>query len=452
MFTSLPHTLKKYGLEADARTLFELYECMTAGLIVTLGDLFSIGQLVIVKNKRQIAPYTLAFYNYFLGIDTKNVHTLNEAVENSISYNTWLNNFLGQTGKTKIDFDASELVDKFLNDVLRKSSAEEIARRFSGEDLLKNDNPDEPDSGSSQGTPFKDTLADYRNISLDALLERMERIAKQQRFSHSGGSHWIGTDGISPYGYSGRGIGGIRIGGQSAGKSARKVLTDPSFYPVNIYRALSDNNVDAALASLKGVEDQFVDLEIDIDKTIDEGARNGGLFIPYLKKIPRKSIQVVLLMDNGGESMRHYSEAVSVLFHKMKTRFTHDIKFFYFHNSIYDWVYSDEKRRKKSIVPFERLLKLDPRHRVFIVGDAYMAPEELLSPYGAIERREECPRESIKYIQDLAKKFKKIVWLNPQDRQNWFVFTARHIMPIIKMFPLTPYGIEKAVSYVNQRK
>ncbi|GAB4342036.1 MAG: hypothetical protein Kow0099_19220 [Candidatus Abyssubacteria bacterium] len=452
MFSSFPQTLKQYGLQADVRTIGELYHCMSRGLVTSLGDLFDIGRILVVKGKRDVAPYTLAFFDYFLGIETKHAKTLDEAVANSVAFKTWLDRYLEQTGKTQWEFNEAELVDKFLDDVLRSSSAEEIARRFAGQDIMDQDNPDMEDLGGDQTgrrSPFADALADYRNIDIDEILRRMERVARQQKFPHSGGNHWIGTDGISPYGHGGRGIGGVRIGGAGRGKSARKILGDPEYYPVMLDKVLTDDTIDVALASLKNIADSHIDFKLDIEKTIEEGVRKGGIFIPYLKPVTEDRVQVMLFIDNGGYSMRPYAHAVSTLFLKMKRRFSHDLKIYFFHNSIYDRLYTDEYRRDP--VPLHKIMQNDPAHRLFIVGDADMAPHELLSRYGAIEPREECEIPSIELLAQIASRFSRIAWLNPIPPRAWPMTTADYIMRLIKMFPLTPHGISRAVEYMNRK-
>jgi len=451
MFTSFPQTLKKYGLQADVRTIGELYECMQRGLVSSLGDLFDIGRILVVKGKRDIAPYNLAFFNYFLGIETEHARTLEEAVRNSASFATWLETYLEQAGKSKWDFDESELVDKFLDEVLQSSSAAEIARKIAGEDIFADDDPDMKDAGGGGGgrSPFEDAWADYRNIDIEEIMRRMERVARQQRGPHSGGSHWIGTDGVSPYGHSGRGAGGVRIGGAGKGKSARKVLGDPEYYPVMLDKVLTDDTIDVTLAALKNIMESTVDFELDIEKTIDEGVKKGAIFIPYLRPISDDKLQVLLFIDNGGYSMRPHARTVSNLFLKMKRRFTHDLKIYFFHNSIYDRVYTDEIRREP--VPLSKVLKLDPIHKVFIVGDADMSPHELLARYGSIEPREECETPSIEYLRQIATHFPKTVWLNPIPQRSWLVTTAEYVMRVMKMYPLTPHGIADAVEFMARK-
>jgi uncharacterized protein with von Willebrand factor type A (vWA) domain len=133
----------------------------------------------------------------------------------------------------------------------------------------------------------------------------------------------------------------------------------------------------------------------------------------------------------------------------MKRRFTHDLKIYFFHNSIYDRVYTDEIRREP--IPIEKVLKADPCHKVFIVGDADMAPHELMARYGSIEPREECPTPSIEYLRKIATKFPKTVWLNPIPKKSWLITTAEYILRVMKMFPLTPHGIKDAVEYMNRK-
>lgn len=452
MFTSFPQTLKKYGLQADVRTIGEVYHCMKQGLVSNLGDLYDIGKFLIVKNKRDMAPYNIAFFDYFLDIQTEGARTLEEAVTNSISYNNWLTNYLEQTGKTKWDFDEKELVEKFLDETLQSSSAEEIARKFSGEEMFADDDPNMKDLGGGDNggrSPYADALADYTDIDIAEILRRMEMVAKQQKGPHSGGGHWIGADGVSPYGHSGRGLGGVRIGGAGRGKSARKVLGDPEYYPVMIDKVLTDDMVDVTLASLKNIADSAIDFELDIEKTIDEGVKKGGIFFPYLKPVIEDKLQVVLLIDNGGYSMRPYSEAVRSLFLKMKRRFTHDMKIYFFHNAIYDRVYSDEIRRTP--VALHKILQFNRDHKVFIVGDADMSPHELLATYGSIEPREECETPSIKQLKRIADKFPKTVWLNPLPQKVWLTTTAEYVMRVMKMYPLTPHGIAKAIEYMNRK-
>ena len=135
--------------------------------------------------------------------------------------------------------------------------------------------------------------------------------------------------------------------------------------------------------------------------------------------------------------MAPYIRSVQQLFRKMKTRFSHDLEVFYFHNTIYDRVWIDERR--STYISIDKLLMYNKDYRVFFIGDSAMAPYEL-SPL------------SIRNIQAIAKKFKKTVWLNPEPLKYWpGTYTIQVMKELIPMFPLTPHGIERAVRKMNAK-
>jgi uncharacterized protein with von Willebrand factor type A (vWA) domain len=280
-------------------------------------------------------------------------------------------------------------------------------------------------------------MADYTGLSLEELLERMRKIKEEQKSKHSGGSHWIGTGGISPYGHGGAAKGGIRAGGTGGGKMARAVLGDKNYFPVDMDRLVNDNNIDAALASLKGIIEESAHDEIDIENTIKLGIKRGGLFIPEIKKITEQNLKVILLIDNGGYSMLSYVKVVRELFKKMKTRFAHDLETYYFHNTIYGEVYSDANRTQR--VKIKALLAKDPEYRIFIIGDATMGAYEI-------------NHQSLDTYEKLKAKFKKIAWINPEPVKYWpHTISLQIIKELIPMYPMTPRGIERAVTEMNRK-
>ena len=81
MFSDFPQTLRRYGIDADVRVIMDMYRTMEMGIVTNLGSLFDVCQHLICKSRREIAPYTLAFWEYFLGIDTTNYNTIDDAVQ-----------------------------------------------------------------------------------------------------------------------------------------------------------------------------------------------------------------------------------------------------------------------------------------------------------------------------------------------------------------------------------
>ncbi|MGB2398455.1 MAG: hypothetical protein ACPH63_07070 [Flavobacteriaceae bacterium] len=438
MFTSLPERFKNYHLKVDVRTLLLLQKAIERELVKTIGDLYNVLRTFIVKSPELIGPYTRAFYDYFLAIDIKNGELLHDAVLRSKTFEEWK---AQNTGRLDEEMTRKQMADRFLDDV--HMTHYDIQKVIDGRELWEKDrgdledNPQNDQDEKAERRPL-DQMADYSDLTLEELMQRMEEVLKQQKSEHSGGSHWVGSGGISPYGHSGAAKEGIRVGGSGGGKMARKVMGDANFFPVDLDAILNDNNIDAALASLKGIVEESAQEMLDVKQTIDRGLERGGLFLPEIKNQTEEKLQVLLFIDNGGYSMHPYIKAVQTLFRKMKTRFAHDLETYYFHNTIYGQVYSDQQRRKR--VPIERILSKSPNYHVFFVGDAAMAPYELTN-------------QSMNTYMEITKHFSKCAWLNPEPLKFWeHTLTIQIIKELIPMESLTPAGIEKAVLRMNKNK
>ena len=437
MFTTLPEAFKKFDLAVDVRALLLLQRAMDKGLVRTIGDLFNVLRTFIIKDPEHMGPYTKAFYAYFLDINIRPNDRLNDAILRSQTFEQWNEtNF----GRIEDDITPDEWVNRFLDQVhLTHYDIKEVLDGRELWDKDKGDLEDNPEVNKDEvlNRPL-DRMADYSDLTLEELMQRMGEVKEQQQSEHSGGSHWIGTGGISPYGHGGAAKDGIRVGGSGGGKMARKVLGDSNFFPVDLEAILNDNNIDAALASLKGILDETAHEILDVKETIEKGLERGGLFIPEIKNETFDKLQVLLIIDNGGYSMHPYIKSVQTLFRKMKTRFAHDLETYYFHNTVYRQVFTDSQRRKS--LPIERLLSKDPNYHVFFIGDAAMAPYEL-------------DRASLNTYSEIKEHFKKVAWLNPEPVRYWNgTLSTQIIKELLPMYPLTPKGIEQAVLEMNRKK
>lgn len=437
MLSSLPEKFRSHGLKADVRTLLLLRKAMQKGLIKTMGDVYNVLKGIVVKEPSDMGPFTKAYYEYFLYVPIKPGQTLEDAILRSETFAQWKTQFLDEADR---DLTDEQLVTTFLDQVHLTSY--DIKEVINGKEIWDKDNPDQEDKDpiNPNHEPQErvlDKMADYSDLTLEELLERMEKVREQQRTQHGGGSHWIGTGGISPYGHGGAAKNGIRVGGQGGGKMARKVMGDKNYFPIDRDALLNDNNIDAALASIKGVIEESATEKLDVPLTIKSGLKRGGLFIPELTNEKNEELKVIVLIDNGGYSMAPYVRSVQSLFRKMRTRFAHDLEVYYFHNTIYDRVYVDERRTKS--ITIDKLLMHSKTYRVFFIGDAAMAPYELNS-------------YSINTIKSIVHKFKKSVWLNPEPLRYWpHTYTIQVMKELVPMFPLTPAGIERAVRAMNTK-
>ncbi len=273
---------------------------------------------------------------------------------------------------------------------------------------------------------------------------------KEQTEAHHGGSKWIGTGGTSPVGHSGFHPGGMRVGGVSRNKSAVKVALERRYRDYSQEGPLTESQMGEALKRLRNMVPHGPKDKVNIEKTIYETMRNAGEIEIVFDQSLRDRLKVILAIDNGGWSMDPYIGIVQTLFNYARAQFK-DLKTFYFHNTIYDYLWEDPQRRLKPF-PVVELPRLDPETRFIIVGDASMAPYELLSTDGSIYVGERSGKPSYMRLEFIAKTFRHSVWLNPVPQAEWpYTRTIQHIREIFPMFELTLDGLEKAVTYLMRK-
>lgn len=285
-----------------------------------------------------------------------------------------------------------------------------------------------------------------------------ERLARQKE-EHHGGSYWIGTGGTSPFGHGGYHPAGLRISGGSVNRSAVKVAAERRYRDFRTDETLSTRQFELALRKLRQLS-QNVDApreELDVAATIDATCRKAGwLELVWVK--PRKNIlKLVLLMDSGG-SMTPYSRLCSQLFNAAsKVNHFKDIKFYYFHNCVYQTLFLDPFCRSNASVPTAEVLRnLDPDYRLLIVGDASMAPSELLMVGGAIDWTAYNEETGLSWLERLAAHFPYAAWLNPIPKAYWPTTEGQETITIISkvfpMFELTVEGLEQAVKALKSKR
>lgn len=289
--------------------------------------------------------------------------------------------------------------------------------------------------------------AKLEQLGGEELMRRfMERLAEQTE-RHDGGDKWVGTGGKSPFGHGGQHPTGIRVGGPAKSRSAMKVAEERKFKDYRTDALLDIRQLRVALRRLRTLTRSGDKTELDLDETIDETCKNAGE-IEMVFRAPRKNdVRVLLLMDVGG-TMDPYYDAVSQLLTALhEERGLRDFKAYYFHNCVYDHVYSKARMWREDAVPTGDVLRhLDDRWKVVFVGDAAMHPAELVEPHGGIDPRITTPTPGIKWLHRIATHFGRTVWVNPEPTWNWDDYqTVRTIRKLFPMFPLTVDGLGDAV-------
>src|SRR5215475_16209010 len=276
--------------------------------------------------------------------------------------------------------------------------------------------------------------AALERLSSDELMRRFLERLQEQTERHDGGDKWVGTGGRSPFGHGGVHPTGIRVGGESKSRSAMKVAEERHFKDYRTDAALDLRQVKVSLRRLRQLTRLGQETELDLDDTIDETCRNAGEIELVFRAPRRNNVRLLLLMDVGG-TMDPYFEPVSRLLTALhEERGLRDFQAYYFHNTIYDHLYTRARMlRVDEIATADVLRRLDGRWKLAVVGDASMHPAELLEPEGNIDPRRTSKTPGIAWLQRIADHFQRCIWLNPDPERSWK--STRTTAAIASVFP-----------------
>jgi Uncharacterized protein conserved in bacteria len=162
------------------------------------------------------------------------------------------------------------------------------------------------------------------------------------------------------------------------------------------------------------------------------------------------AVKVLMFFDVGG-SMDGYVRTCEELFSAVRTEFKH-LEYYYFHNMLYDFVWTDNSLRFTEKVPTMDIFhRFTSDYRVIMVGDASMGPYEITHPGGSVEYYNQEPGAI--WLQRLTNTFDKVIWLNPVKEAHWpYTQSIEMVTQLMDkhMYPLTIHGLEDAMSYLSK--
>jgi hypothetical protein len=394
MFIDFFYMLKDVGVPVTPTSFLSLHKALQKGLVQSLDDFYISARTILIKSERYFDLFDQVFAHHFQGAELPE----KEAME--------------------LDALTRALLEEWLRDPKVLADALGV---------------DE---------------SEIKKLTPEELVEYFKERLKDQTERHEGGNKWIGTGGTSPVGHSGHHPGGMRVGGISRNKSAVKVAMERRYKDYSLQGPLTQAMVGEALKRLRNMIADGPADRVDVDETIYKTMKNAGEIEIIFKRALKDRLKLILAIDNGGWSMDPYISVVQTLFDYSRYQFK-DIKTFFFHNTIYDNLWADASRYKKP-QPVDEMVRFDPDTRLIILGDASMAPYELVSSDGSIHIEERIRKPSMDRLKFLADTFKYSVWLNPVPERVWHhTRTIMEIKRIFPMFELSIDGLEKAVSYLR---
>jgi len=289
-------------------------------------------------------------------------------------------------------------------------------------------------------------------MDLEELKRLFEERLAEQTEAHHGGNYWVGTGGTSAFGHSGLHPGGIRVGGESRNRSAVKVAGERRYRSYRTDAIVGVRQFEVALRRLRQLSSKNDSLpdELDIEATIESTADNAGILTLEYRRSRKNNVRVLLLMDVGG-SMHPYIRVCSQLFSAVhKSSHFKDLRFHYFHNCIYEHLFLDTYCAYDNCVLTSRVLhELSGEYKLILVGDAAMAPSELMARDGIIWWGRTNAEPGIEWLRKLARHFDHAVWLNPIPEREWSrmygQYTMEKVREVFPMYELSVDGLTAAV-------
>jgi uncharacterized protein with von Willebrand factor type A (vWA) domain len=396
MFVSFFFLLREAQIPVSPTAFLTLQKALKQGLIATLDDFYTAARAILVKSERYFDLFDQIFAHYFQGAELPDVEGF------------------------ELDAIARAMLDQWLQ------NPKELA------DVLGMD------------------AADLQRLTPEELIAYFKARLEDQEGRHDGGNRWIGTGGTSPVGHSGHHPGGMRVGGVSRNKSAVKVAMERRYKDYSLSGPLTQAMVGEALKRLRNLVPTGPRDQVNVEESIYQTMKNGGEIEIVFDRSLKDRLKVILAVDNGGWSMDPYVALVQTLFDYGRAQFK-ELKTYFFHNTIYDTLWADPARYRQPLAVRD-LGRQDPETRLIIVGDASMAPYELMAADGSIYIQERSGRPSLEVLRGLADTFPHCVWLNPVPARMWpHTRTIGIIGEIFPMCELTIDGLEKAVTHLMTR-
>ncbi|MEA1960150.1 MAG: VWA domain-containing protein [Bacillota bacterium] len=398
MFTDFYYYLRHFGVPVSMNEWQTLMEALEKGMAgSSLTGFYRLCRAILVKTEAHYDRFDLAFASYFKDVETP------EGLPDKIW--EWLN---------------KELPPIEVTDEMRRN---------------------------------------HQQLDLEEMKRMLEERLKEQTEEHHGGNKWVGTGGTSPFGHSGYHPEGIRIGGEGRNQSAVKVAGMRRFQEFRTDETLGVRQFQVALRKLRQFTTRLdgVREELDLDGTIDQTSKNAGRLELVWDRPRVNGMKVLLLMDAGG-SMFSYSRLCNQLFTAVnKANHFKDLKIFYFHNCIYDWMYNTPGCYQDDYMDTEYILRTYSKdYRVIIVGDASMAPYELMREGGVVDWELYNNRPGIDWLKQIRQHFDYSVWLNPIPTKYWDwmdgAYTIRTIASVFPMEELTVEGLERAIHKLKNKQ
>jgi len=218
--------------------------------------------------------------------------------------------------------------------------------------------------------------------------------------------------------------------------------TFPHFIQAEEYFPVTRRQMKQSWRSVRSTLREGPCRELDLEETVHAIGRQGIFLEPVLVPERINSIELFLLLDQGGSMTP---------FHAFSTRLTEtalrggrlgQISPYYFRNCPIEYLYTDSAQiRAVSLNDFMDCLHTR-RTSILFFSDAGAARGRLS------EKRVEM---TAAFLYQIRQYVQRIVWLNPMPRSRWSATSAEKIRAFVPMFDLSRSGLDDAMGILRGR-
>lgn len=448
-FQKFLYALREEEIKASTSEWIDLQKTLAEGEVQSVDDLYIVSRAVLVKDVTSYSKFDTVFSRMFYSVEPAELRAEEEYEEKL--HEEYQKKLREESENEKEQPEEKEETEEenLSQEVVEPGSTEE---HHGGEDVHKaiEDSKSSGHEGGGnlqQNSEQKDKEQEQKQGGSGQKLEQDEGGGKAQETNEGG------------EGKEEKETGGVRrketekkqdvMQEGKGGYSARERVVERKYDQYDKDQILNYEQFGRVLSKLTAIIHEATEVptgKLDAGATVRSIAEHAGVPELVWQEETEKKPKVVLMFDVGG-STDGFRPIMEKLFAAAKD-YLDDVEVYYFHNAIYGDVWPQKDGNYPThFIPLKAILKKEQDSRVIIVGDAWMAENELFDN-PTDESGRYFPSGMDSFMQ-LRKTFNHMVWINPIRENDHDEMdnsgTIAEIKKVFSMHDMTLRGLEKAV-------
>lgn len=455
MLLSYFETLRRHGIPVSTREMLDCLGLIESGLArFSWEQFYSISRTCLVKDEKLYDRFDQAFQAFLSGVESIPELMALDSFEQTLASSLPLESLRPELHRLIAEYQSVEQAQN-VEQMLRDSDSVDPGDKSADPTAGSESEFEKKEASSHQGSNGEDG---EQGSDEEGELNEQGEEGEEGEEGESGeegddgsegekghrGEKGQGNDGQEGEGESETGLTGSKETFELSSGKAIKLWNMRRFESLDEEVELGTRNLKVALRRIRKLARTGAEPELDLGTTIERTARNAGLLDIVEVPEKRNSVRVLLFLDVGG-SMDEHITLTEQLFSAAKYEFKY-LEIFYFHNFLYEKVWTDVQRREEDQFRTEEFARKYPLdYKVIFVGDANMGRHEITEKGGSVEHYNAVPGNV--WLENLTNYFRRVVWLNPNPESVW---SDIHTTVLIKrllndeMYPLNVAGIDMA--------